>query len=400
MTFYATPRRRATPAAPTVITETFTGADDSGWSSLWTERVTSLNSLAVIEANRGRITVNHTEAPPPVGETTTAYDTLGVFRHASPSNVTAFESSAGINRTMPGPILGFGGGGSTWDQRRSTINTTLDTWRPRVVTAGLNQLILSLRPWPDGLGAQLAAMAAGDFDGHYTTDAQSFVARGYNASNLVIRPMWEFNGGFYTWSIKAAGEGGTYAGQNGTATVAAQRFRDGWRRMVDRMRAVIPGLTFDWCPLRGQLAPARVEAAYPGDAYVNYIGIDIYNATMGTTDRNLRWTRLVQGGTTANASIGFQWNRDFAEAHGKKCSFAEWGVSNRTDGTGGDDDPVYIENALTWFDELGADGLLHGHCYFEVDAGDANHQLHNYPGNSRAFNFEQSRIAFDARMRG
>jgi hypothetical protein len=384
--------RRRDVAAATVITDTWTGSNDAAWSTLWTPQVISDGASARISSNRGRIVVGATpvDPGPGPGETTTAFATLGVFRASnSPTRIAMFESADGINRNMPGPIVDFAGGGpNTFAQRRSSINGCLDAWAPLVV-AGTDVLVLSLRPWPTALGGQLAAMAAGDYDAEYTADAQSFLARGYNADNLILRPMWEFNGAFYPHSIVTSVNPG-----------GAADYVTGWRRMVDRIRAVIPGMRFDWCPLRLTLTEAQVEAAYPGDAWVDYIGMDAYNWRSGTDDLALRWTRLVQGGTTPGSLVGLQWHRDYAEAHSKQMSFAEWGCTNRTDGQGGDSDPTYIANILDWFDDLGAAGLLHSHCYFERDALDALHQLHNYPGNPRQFNFETARVAFDARMRG
>jgi hypothetical protein len=395
-------RRDTTPA--TVITDTWTGTTGAPWSTLWTPQVASAGSSSVISSNRGRITVAATpvDPGPGPGEITTAFATLGAFRASnSPSSIAQFESSAGINRTMPGPIVDFAGGGpNSFAQRRSSINGCLDAWAPRCV-AGNDVLILSLRPWPTALGGQLAAMAAGDFDAEYTADAQSFLARGYTANNLILRPMWEFNGAFYPHSIVTSVNPG-----------GAADYVTGWRRMVDRIRALIPGMRFDWSSLRLTLSEAAVEAAYPGDAWVDYIGMDAYNWRSSTDDLNLRWTRLVQGGTTAGSSVGLQWHRDFAVAHSKPMTFAEWGVTRRPIGgtitnsqspvsDGGDDDGTYIANFIDWCDDLGAAGLLHSHCYFERDAVDAWHQLHDYSGDAALYDFfTASKAAFDARMRG
>jgi hypothetical protein len=384
--------RRRDTAPATVITDTWTGTTGAPWSTLWTPHVASAGSSSVISSNRGRITVAATpvDPGPGPGEATTAFATLGVYRASnSPNAVAQFESSAGINRALPGPIVDFAGAGASMAQRRSSINACLDAWAPRCVAGG-DVLILSLRPWGTGMGNLLDDMAAGVFDADYTADANSFLARGYTANNLILRPMWEFNGAFYNHSIW------TSVNPGGAADFVA-----GWRRMVDRIRALIPGMRFDWCPLRSKLTPAQVEAAYPGDPWVDYIGMDAYNERSGTDDLALRWSRLMQGGATAGSTVGLQWHRDFAVAHNKQMTFAEWGVVNRPDGTGGDSDPVYIGNFLDWCDDLGAAGLLHSNCYFERDTVEPiAHQLHNYPGDARVFNFEADRVVFDARMRG
>lgn len=360
-------------------------------------------SRALSSGTANNATVN---AP---ASSSTAFSTLGAFVSSnSPTSIAAFESSAGINRRMPGPILDFAGGGpSTWSQRRSQINSCLSAWQSLVVNQGY-ELMLSLRPWPVDLGPRLAEMASGNYDAEYTADAQSMASRGYNASNIVVRPMWEMNGRFYPHSINPNAT--TYNnGPNAAANYAA-----GWRRMVNRMRAVIPGLRFEWSVLRlGEMSPSAVEACYPGDAYVDYIGLDAYNWGSSTSDENLRWTRLVQGGNTAGNAPGLQWHRDFSIAHGKQVTYAEWGVTRRPiNGTitnsltpeseGGDDDPTYMGNILDWFDADAAAGRMHGHCYFERDASDAWHQLHDYPGfrDARYDFFGPTAAVFDSRMRG
>jgi hypothetical protein len=394
--FFARARRLDAPAT---ITDNFTGTDEDVWHARWDARISTPGSSAYISSNRGRITVGKLDPDPGPGpgDPSTAYETLGAFRASnSPAAIAQFESSAGINRAMTGPILDFCGGGSTWAQRRSSINACLDAWAPRCVT-GNNVLLLSLRPWPTGMGNILSQMASGSFNSHYNDDVVSFTSRGYHPGNLILRPMWEFNGAFYPHSIVTSVNPG-----------GATDFRAGWRHMVDRHRAGIPGLKYDWCPLRLTLTEAAVEAAYPGDSYVDYIGMDAYNWRSSTDNLDLRWTRLVQGGSTAGATVGLQWQRDFAEAHGKQMTFPEWGLTRRPIGgtitdsaspvsDGGDNDPTYIANMFDWFDQLGTEGLLHSHCYFERDAQDAWHQLHDYPGDAALYSFfGPSATVFDA----
>jgi hypothetical protein len=367
-------------------------------------------TTAQVTATGRNATVTTSTAP---SQQVTAYNTLGVFRGSNaPGAIAQFESSVGINRQMPGPIVDFtggsGSGGTAWSSRLSQVTATMNAWRTLVVTQDY-ELLLSYRPWPTSLGQQLATMASGAYDDFYTAEAVVMRDRGYNANNLILRPMWEFNGAFYPHSI-----GGGANGAN-----AVPNFIAGWRRMVNRFREIIPGLQFDWCPLRLTGTPEFVESAYPGDDYVDYIGMDAYNWRSSTDDLALRWTRLVQGGSTAGATVGLQWHKDFALEHQKPMTFAEWGVTRRRIGNdpitnsespvsdGGDNDPYYIEHFHDWLDELGAieldDGrsLLHSSAYFEVDALDAWHQLHSYSGDAQLYSFfDDTTTAFDTLFRG
>lgn len=390
--------RRRPPPGPANVSTTWTGTDGDGWPSPWIAKITTAGASSSIVSNRGRIKVGGTSTPPPPppSGTVTAYNTLGVYHGGkSPSRIAQFESSEGINRALPGPIVDFPPAGTSWTQRRDGLNGFLSAWAPRCI-AGTDTIVISIRPWWNDTAktsVNMATAATGAYDSEYVADAQAILDAGYSAANTIIRPMWEFNGGFYLWSIWESKNGA-----NATADFVAT-----WRRIVNAMRSVIPGLRFDWCPLRlTSRTPAQVEAAYPGDSYVDYIGMDAYNHGSPTMDNTLRWQRLVQGGSSPGQFVGLQWQRDFAVDHGKLCSFAEYGATHRNkDNQGGDDDPYYINQILSWFDQLGADGLLGYHSYFEKDDDQGSlHQLHDYASFPRQFPFVNALAAFDARMRG
>ena len=195
----------------------------------------------------------------------------------------------------------------------------------------------SLPLMPDakaGTSWSLAACARGDYDGHWRTTAQRLVAA--KLPTTVIRPGWEFNGTWYPWSAK--GKEAAFVGC--------------FRHVVTTMRAV-PGsaFLFDWNPNLGPGAfPA--EQAYPGDAYVDVIGVDTYDMSWawyptpkGMTTETARakaWTDIVSG------NHGLTFWRDFASAHGKPMSLPEWGSTWRSDGHGGGDNPVFVDRMMDW----------------------------------------------------
>jgi hypothetical protein len=117
-------------------------------------------------------------------------------------------------------------------------------------------------------------------------------------------------GGWMPWS----------AASNPDAFVAA------YRHFVDVFRSVSPNFKFDWTPNIGTQAidPAKV---YPGDAYVDIIGMDVYEGSSwfaGKTPEQ-RWDWLM------NQPNGLKWQADFAAAHGKQMSFPEY-ASDYNDG--------------------------------------------------------------------
>lgn len=192
--------------------------------------------------------------------------------------------------------------------------------------------------------ANLASGAKGDYDLYFVQIAETFVKRGLG--NVTIRLGWEFNHSWFPWR----------ASKDPQAWVAY------WRRVVTAMRSV-PGANFkfDWCPGwgKGQVDPPSV---YPGDDYVDVIGIDIYNISWHPRTPEQRWDLKL------NAPFGLKWQKEFAQAHGKPVSFPEWGTGTRPDGRGGGDDPYFITQMAGWI----ASSNVAYHNYWNYPAPDFN----------------------------
>ena len=96
------------------------------------------------------------------------------------------------------------------------------------------------------------------------------------------------------------------------------------------MRSV-PGeqFRFVWNPDAGAFTQSgySVAAAYPGNAYVNVIGLDAYDQSWATpqTPTNA-WASTDLPALSAAAQ--------FAVSNGKPLAFCEWGVAIRSDGHG------------------------------------------------------------------
>jgi hypothetical protein len=170
-------------------------------------------------------------------------------------------------------------------------------------------------------GATLSQGAAGGFDGEYTKLGTALVSAGL--SHATLRIGWEFNGNWYLWAAaKDPASWVTY-----------------WRRIVTALRAV-PGQHFiiDWCPNRG--GPSMNAAlAYPGDQYVDVIGMDFYDPPAVVGDDLARWTLV------AHKAQGLDWLVAFAKLHGKPFAIDEWGLSSQNAG----DDPGFVQQVGVWF---------------------------------------------------
>ena len=179
---------------------------------------------------------------------------------------------------------------------------------------------------PNDGSSSLEAAAGGSYNDKYASVARQLVAGG--DGNATIRLGWEMTGDWFAWSgIK---DPAAYAGA--------------FRQAVTAMRGV-PGqhFTFDWNVAMGQADP---EPMYPGDAYVDLIGVDNYDASWSSdyspSAHDQVWNHIL------TQNWGLNWLASFATAHGKRMSIPEWGVVYKCDGHGGGDDPYFIDAMHTW----------------------------------------------------
>jgi Glycosyl hydrolase family 26 len=188
------------------------------------------------------------------------------------------------------------------------------------------RLVLGVPILP-GVGT-LAQGATGAYNQYFATLAQNLVAEGQG--NAILRLGWEFNGDWYPWSV---------ANNTDAANFAAF-----WIQIVNTMRAV-PGAQFQflWNPNLGGTTSWSLTAAYPGNAYVDYIGSDVYDEYWGTpqTPQN-SWSNIL------TQSWGLNWLVSFAASEGKPIAIPEWSVCIRSDGHGLGDDPYFINQFANW----------------------------------------------------
>lgn len=124
------------------------------------------------------------------------------------------------------------------------------------------------------------------------------------------------------------------------------------------MRAVSGArFTFNWNLSLGGHAVAP-DQVYPGDAYVDAIGLDFYNFGSPDEQSDKRW----QG--YASRPYGLDWLATFASDHRKPLTVPEWGTGQMADArSGGGDDPQFIERSVRWF---GSHSVRYA-CYFDAD---------------------------------
>lgn len=275
-------------------------------------------------------------------------DTLGVYAGAGlPDGVRAFEGRLGRDVAVVHDALAR----ENWDTLAG-VDWWLSQWGS---TKYAQRVTYSVAMLPDS-GGSLAEGATGAYNAHFRLLAQRLVAGGRANATLRLGP--EFNGSWFKWTIAAPNGGNDFAAY--------------WRQIVTTMRSV-PGANFkfDWCPnggssmVDGQRLSA--ESAWPGDAFVDYVGLDVYDQSWAAhrADPVARWNEIL------NTPDGLRWHRDFAAAHGKPMSFPEWGISNRTDGMGGGDNPYFIDQMYEW---IRTNNVAY-HMYFEYADGDSDYAI-------------------------
>lgn len=173
-------------------------------------------------------------------------------------------------------------------------------------------------------GADLATMQAA-----WATLADEIAGQWPGAeTEVIVRPGHEFNlTGTYPW-----------------ATVSFTDYITVFRAFVDTFRDDPNSgafFKFEWCPNIGDGGAAEdqpdVEAYYPGDTYVDFIGCDFYYFSAFADPDG-----ATEFASQRDRDFGLQWQVDFAAAHDKQLAASEWGCD--TEGMGD-----WIDAVAEWF---------------------------------------------------
>jgi len=276
-------------------------------------------------------------------------------------------------------------------------------------------LVISVPMVPSGeSGVTLGQGASGAYDQHFVALAQNLVK--YKLETSVIRIGWEFNGGWYPWS----------------AEKDVKSWPIYWQKIVTAMKSVQgQKFQFCWCLNNGWTSTVA-STVYPGDEYVDFIGVDSYDSTwdtkatlysFGLRQRGIwyatfnysasetveynsvywkalransnvsptegaTWTMIANNSVMTNSrtiawadnysgGYGLQYWSQWAATHNKPMTLNEWGVWDMPDGHGGGDNAYYIQQMHTFINDPKNNVAFYS--YFDVFAFDGNHLL--YPEN-------------------
>ena len=218
--------------------------------------------------------------------------------------------------------------------------------------------------------AELEAAAAGADDAQFRALGALLVKDGF--AGAIINLGREMTGAWYNWSERRCPrtEPGCY--------ILA------WRHAVDAMRSV-PGqhFRFLWTVYPGTAAAID---AWPGAAYVDLVGTDIYDwyggphgtyphTAFGQLDHNARWRQiLTQPG-------GLDWLARLSQLTGKQAAIPEWGLDFHS--FGGQDDPAFITRMLAWLHANHAIGIYWAFQHVAPDQAAPSRPAAGRPGRVR-----------------
>ena len=197
----------------------------------------------------------------------------------------------------------------------------------------------------EAASSDLVAVAAGDYHSTFYHLGELLVKDGLG--NTIIDLGREMNGVWYEWSEHRA------PSSEPDAYILA------WRQIVTTMRSV-PGQHFKFL-WTVYMTNTSVAECWPGSAYVDYIGTDIFDwygganytyphTASGALDHEEKWRQIL----TAEPG-GLNWMAAFSRATGKSIIIPEWGLDFHT--FGGQDDLLFITNMMAWMKAHRAIGL-------------------------------------------
>jgi hypothetical protein len=266
---------------------------------------------------------------------------------ADKAGLSAFSSATKTFPALASDALPYSGGWSDLDGAGGSLNWEFGGgWSGTPYTLSLAVPMIPT----DAAGVAIATLAdgaTGAYNGYFVTLAHTLISA--REANAYLRLGWEFDGGAYAWSA--------------TDPTAEADFAAYFRQIVTAMRSVSgERFRFVWNPTAAAFTDGYdLAQAYPGNSFVNEIGLDDYDQTwLRPQTSKIEWDKTTLPNLTAAHM--------FAASRHKPLAICEWGLSIRTDGHGLGDDPRFIDNFIAWMQNSAND--VKYESYFDFDVND------------------------------
>ena len=211
-----------------------------------------------------------------------------------------------------------------------------------------HSLDLSVGAYYDG--ESFAAIANGSLDTRLKKALANVDANWNSKPIIFLRFAHEFNGSWYRWSVKSSNvEDYKKAFQHFHALVQSELIAKG------RNAKVV------WSPNDGNHSDIAIQQMWPGDQYVDVIGVDSYDWDPQRNESN--WETAANAMEGDGSPRGIESWRKFAESKGKPLSFPEWGC-NPDKTTPPVDCPFYIQKMNDYFRTHA--GTTAGKVWYEI----------------------------------
>jgi hypothetical protein len=201
-------------------------------------------------------------------------------------------------------------------------------------------LVMSQPLYPEGGQGNNADCAAGAYDAEWRKFGTFLVDN--DRADTIVRLGWGFNDPAKEWRVDA----------DPSDWIAC------FRRVATAIRASDPDVRIDWT-LNSYASPLPDGGdpydAYPGDAYVDIVGTDVYDLDPPARDQ-AAWD------ARCDEVYGICRVFEFARAHGKQAAVGEWGVASCGANPGGDN-ALFVQRMFETF--AANDDVLAYEAYFE-----------------------------------
>jgi hypothetical protein len=240
------------------------------------------------------------------------------------SGVTSYKSDFDKWRSRPSDVYTQWTPHGTWDEAISSIGW----WKKFASMPG--RLSLGLPMLAKDTRGRFDSCNRGVFDAKVREIGRRLQA--YGLGDSVIRLGWEMNQSTYPWGVppdqKAA-------------------YKSCFQRQVGILRSQAPSLLIEWTPAKGTKYNYDVREIYPGNAYVDIIGVDYYDGWDATKDQTA-WDKMYKKSHYGGPHGLGTWLA-FAKSQGKRLAVPEWGVCEACSDPAQTDNPFYIRKMFEFF---------------------------------------------------